>query len=78
MDCFGLTGKALYLTCVKVTNARFLTGISSIKWRDFLDLTLPLKAAGILCTNAQSISGQVTFSGEFFLCEKKKLFLNEL
>ncbi len=39
LDCFELTGKkALYLTCVKVSNASFLTGVFSTKWRDFLGL----------------------------------------
>ncbi len=65
LDCFELTGKkALYLTCVKVSNARFLTGVFSTKFRD---LTLPLKAAGVLSTNAQSITRQVTFSGELYM-----------
>ncbi len=31
LDCFELTGKALYLTCVKMSNARFLTGVFSTK-----------------------------------------------
>lgn len=68
LDCFELTEKkALYFSCVKVSNARLLTGVSLIKWRDFLDSTLPPKAAGVLCINAQLISGRVTFSGELYM-----------
>ncbi len=36
LDCFELTGKkALYLTCVKVSNARFLTVFSPNKMEGF-------------------------------------------
>jgi len=39
LDCFESTGKkALYLTCLKVSNANILTGVFSTKWMDFLGL----------------------------------------
>lgn len=68
LECFESAGKkALYFICVKVSNARLLTGVFSTKWILFLDLNLPLKAAGALCTITQSISGQVTCSGELYM-----------
>lgn len=56
---------ALYVTCVKVTNAQFLSGVTSSRWTEFfLEIIPPPKAVGGYCINAQLTNEQAICNGE--------------